>query len=194
MFYFIITDAVAVIFPSSLKCNFHVFFSAGSSRSSTPAPATSVIPSEAVHLRVEEKITLSARRDGALQSFEVTRENYTLSQNMSLPMVSSNSVIVLKQIIGALFSESIFQGFIKPSLCLLYNTNNWRRLFLHELHFEIEWPDQVAGVLSLRISEEKSAKLKILIENNCDKQGNITAMNKLMNDEFLFKQPTEWMA
>lgn len=73
--------------------------SAGSSKSSTPAPATSVIPSEAVHLRVEEKITLSARRDGALQSFEV------------------------------------------------------------------------AGVLSLRISEEKSAKLKILIDNNCDKQG-----------------------
>lgn len=44
--------------------------SAGS-KSSTPAPATPIIPTENVHLRIEEKISLTARRDGALQSLEI---------------------------------------------------------------------------------------------------------------------------
>jgi len=100
--------------------------SASTSKSSTPAPATSVIPSEAVHLRLEEKINLSARRDGALQSFEVS------------------------------------------------------------------------GVLSLRISEEKSAKLKILVDNNCDKQGvqlqthpNIDKKLFLSNSQIGLKNPAK---
>jgi len=99
---------------------------ASTSKSSSPAPATSVIPSEAVHLRLEEKISLSARRDGALQSLEVS------------------------------------------------------------------------GTLSLRISEEKSAKLKILVDNNCDKQGvqvqthpNIDKKLFLSNSQIGLKNPTK---
>jgi len=100
--------------------------SAASSKSSTPAPATSVIPSEAVHLRLEEKISLSARRDGALQSLEI------------------------------------------------------------------------AGQLSVRVSDEKSAKLKIIVDNNCDKQGvqvqthpNIDKKLFLSNSQIGLKNPSK---
>jgi len=101
--------------------------SAPSSKSSTPVTSvTSVIPSEAVHLRLEEKISLSARRDGALQSLEV------------------------------------------------------------------------AGTLSLRVSDEKSAKLKILVDNNCDKQGvqvqthpNIDKKLFLSNSQIGLKNPAK---